>query len=179
MCGAGRRGRGRGARPCSPACAPADPHRAGDASRGARADARAGAAPSSGRAGGHAARSTAPGPVGRSSRAARRSTRPRPRRSHRGAPCARRTGNSETARAAAARARAAPPQTSRRPAASSCRGCGCRPNASPSDPNTLVPRRDSQSAGRAAASSARGRRRASTFPLRSGSPTRHGRATTP
>ena len=35
--------------------------------------------------------------------------------------------------AAAARAPAAPRQTSRRPGASSCRGCACRPSASPSD----------------------------------------------
>ena len=51
----------------------------------------------------------------------------------------RRTGSSETARAAAARARAAPRQTSRRPGAWSCRGCACRPSASPSGRDTLAP----------------------------------------
>ena len=73
-----------------------------DASRAARADARAAAGRSSDRAAGRAGRSTAPGRAGQSSRAARRSTRPRLRRSHRDAPCGRRSGSSETARAAAA-----------------------------------------------------------------------------
>ena len=50
-------------------------------------------------------RSTAPGRDDRSSRAARRKTRPRPRHSHRGAPCVRRSGSSETARSGAARGR--------------------------------------------------------------------------
>ena len=84
---------------------------------------------------------------------------PRLRRSHRDGPCARRSGSSETVRAGAGRAPAAPRQTSRRPGASSCRGCACRPSASPSDPDTPAPPRASRSAGPAAASSARGRRR--------------------
>ena len=58
-----------------------------------------------------------------------------------------------------ARAPAAPRQTSPRPAASSCRGCACRPSASPSDPDTPAPPRASRSGVLAAAFSARDRRR--------------------
>ena len=72
---------------------------------------------------------------------------PRPRRSHRDARCARRSGSSETARPAAARARAAPRQTSPRPGAWWCRGCACRPSAPPSDRDRPAPPRASRSAG--------------------------------
>ena len=65
-------------------------------------DARAAAARSVGSSRRTCGRSTAPARAGRSSPAARRSTRPRLRRSHRDGPCARRSGNSETVRAAAA-----------------------------------------------------------------------------
>ena len=123
----------------SAACVAGDRRRQCDASRAARAHARAAADRSSDRAGGRRGRSTARRRGARSSRAARRSTRPRPPRSHRGARCGRRSGNSETARAAAGRARAAPRQTSRRPGASWCRGCACRPSALPSDRDTLAP----------------------------------------
>jgi hypothetical protein len=80
-------------------------------------------------------------------RAARGSTRPRPRRSRRDAPCDCRSGSSETARSAAGRGAAAPRQTSRRPGAWSCRGCACRPSASPSDRDRPGPPRASRSAG--------------------------------
>ena len=91
----------------------------------------------------------------------------------------RRSGSSETARPAAAAARAAPRQTSPRPGASSCRGCGCRPSARPSDrdrsaPASSVSKRRPRSGVRCVWPMP-----ASTLPLRSGSRTRHGRATTP
>ena len=66
---------------------------------------------------------------------------------------------------AAGRARAAPRRTSRRPGASSCRGCACRPSALPSDRDTPAPPRGSRSAAPSAASSACGRRPTSTLPF--------------
>ena len=91
----------------------------------------------------------------------------------------RRTGSSETARAAAAGAPAAPRQTSPRPGAWSCRGCACRPSASPSDRGT--PGRSSRLSKRMPRSGVRcvWPTPDSTLPLRSGWRTRHGSATTP
>ena len=115
----------------------------------------------------------------RCARAGRGSTPCRPRRSRRGARCGCRRRSSETASAAAAGGAAAPRRTSRRPGAWWCRGCGCRPSASPSDRGTPAP-----SARRSKRSPLSGVRCAwptpdSTLPLRSGSPTRHGSAMTP
>ncbi len=155
-----RRSRAPGARGSTPACAPAGrrrgcwchPRRARRCSRSSW--------PVFGREQPDVAdHSTAPAPAGPASRAARRNTRPRLRRSHRDAPCARRSGSTETARAAAGPAPAAPPQTSRRPGASSCRGSACPPSAFPSDPDTPAPPRASRSAAPSAASSGRGPRR--------------------
>ena len=80
---------------------------------------------------------------------------------------------------AAAGARVAPRQTSRRLGASSCHECACRPSARPSDRDRLARPRASRSAGPAAASAACGRCRIRLCPFRSGSPTRHGNATAP
>ncbi len=98
-------------------------------------------------------RSTAPGRVGQSIQAARNNTRPRPRRNHRDAPYASRSGNSETARPAVPATPADPPQTWPPPGASSCCGCGCQPSARPSDRHRPAPARGSRSVSRAGASS--------------------------
>ena len=70
---------------------------------------------------------------------------------------------------AAGRARAAPRQTSRRPGASSCRGCACRPSASPSDRDRPARPRASRSAAPCSGVFCAWPTPASTLPLRSGS----------
>ncbi len=79
------------------------------------------------RTGEHTAHPIARAARARSSPAVRRSTRLRLRRSRPDARCARRTGNSGTAPAAAATTWASLRQTWRPPAAWWCRGCACRP----------------------------------------------------
>ena len=123
------------------------------------------------RAAARARRPTAPGPRGRSSRAARgsrrASTSTQPSR------CTVRVAELVVAKrldAAAAAAPAAPRRTSRRPGAWSCRGCACRPSAPPSGRGTPAPPRGvSKRRPLQRRVLARGRRRDSTLPLRSGS----------
>ena len=78
-----------------------------------------------------------------------------------------------------AQARASPRQTSPRPAAWSCRGCACRPSAPPSDRGTPAPPRCVSKRSPFSGVFCAWPTPDSTLPLRSGSRTRHGSATTP